>query len=187
MKVSARESGAVGTAPRAVRNDAPVMLRRRFIAARSASGPYHLSHWVQNAVSCCLCCFLVFISSVAFAAPRLIVPSEGIAFGEVAVGSNVVGKVVLRNEGSTTVSVSRIKACCGAKAEMSAMKIPPNGCECCQSPMFPISNWPLANGIGYWQQWQHSSGPLPAILRDLLLLVPSIWLAVRPRGGKNVV
>ena len=127
MKVSARESGAVGTAPRAVRNDALVMLRRRFIAARSAIAPYHLSHWVQYAVSCCLCCFLVFISSVAFAAPRLIVPSEGVAFGEVAVGSNVVGKVVLRNEGSTTVSVSRVKACCGAKAELSSPKIPPKG------------------------------------------------------------
>ena len=150
MNVFARESGAVGTAPRAVRNDAPVMLRRRFIAARSAIAPYHLSHWVQNAVSCCLCCFLVFISSVAFAAPRLIVPSEGIAFGEVAVGSNVVGKVVLRNEGSTTVSVSRVKACCGAKAELSAMKIPPNGCECCQCASVASSN--VANiqlGIGH--------------------------------------
>ena len=40
MKVSARESGAVGTAPRAVRNGAPLMLRRRFIAARSAIAPY---------------------------------------------------------------------------------------------------------------------------------------------------
>ena len=30
-------------------------------------------------------------------------------------------------------------------------------------------------------------GPLPAILRDLILLVPSLWLAVRPRVGKNVV
>ena len=32
-----------------------------------------------------------------------------------------------------------------------------------------------------------SSGPLPAILRDLILLVPSLWLAVRPRDGKNMV
>ena len=124
------------------------------------------------------------LNSVVFAVPRLAVPPEGIAFGEVFVGSNAVGRIELCNGGSATVSVSRVKACCGAKAEMSAMKIPPNGCECCQSPMFPISNWPLANGIGYWQQWQHSSGPLPAILRDLLLLVPSIWLAVRSRGGK---
>ena len=117
----------VGTALRAVRNDAPLMLRWRFIAARSASAPYHLSHWAQDVGSCCLCCFLILISSVAFAAPRLIVPSDGIAFGEVAVGSNVVGKVVLRNEGSATVAVSRVKACCGAKAELSAMKIPPKG------------------------------------------------------------
>ncbi len=87
MKVSARESGAVGTAPRAVRNGAPLMLRRRFIAARSASAPYHLSHWVQYVGSCCLCCFLILISSVAFAAPRLAVPPEGVAFGEVSVGS----------------------------------------------------------------------------------------------------
>ena len=95
---------------------------------------------LQYAVSCCLCCFLILISSVAFAAPRLIVPSEGIAFGEVAVGSNVVGKVVLRNEGSATMSVSRVKACCGAKAELSAMKIPPKGCECCQCESVASSN-----------------------------------------------
>ena len=69
----------------------------------------------------------LFVAWSAIAAPRLIVPLEGITFGEVAVGSNVVGKVVLRNEGSATVAVSRVKACCGAKAELSAMKIPPNG------------------------------------------------------------
>ena len=97
----------VGTALRAVRNGAPLMLRRRFIAARSASAPYHLSHWVAMR--------LQYVANVQ---------------------------------------------------------------------VLPVSNWALANGIGYWQQWQHSSGPLPAILRDLLLLVPSIWLAVRPRGGK---
>ena len=238
-----RESDVVGTALRAVRNDAPVMLRRRFIAARSASAPYHLSHWAQYVGSCCLCCFLVFISSVVFAAPRLIVPSEGIAFGEVAVGSNVVGKVVLRNEGSTTVSVSRVKACCGAKAELSSPKIPPNGCECCQCEnvanlqccQFPIGHWPLeldtfpearcavavplaecvVGPLLVFSRWVRlsaaavsamlavfimalsqaalrgldvscgcfggtsSSGPLPAILRDLLLLVPSLWLTLR--------
>ena len=65
------------------------------------------------------------LNSVTFAAPRLAVPPEGVAIGEVAVGSNVVGRVEIRNVGSTTVSVSRVKACCGAKAELSAMKIPP--------------------------------------------------------------
>ena len=124
------------------------------------------------------------LNSVTFAAPRLAVPPEGGAIGEVAVGSNVVGRVEIRNVGSATVSVSRVKACCGAKAELSAMKIPPNGCECCQFPILPVFNWALATGTGYWQQWQHSSGPLPAILRDLLLLVPSLWLTLRARGAE---
>ena len=141
MKVSARESGAVGTAPRAVRNGAPLVLRWRHIAARTECAPYHLSHWVQYAVSCCLCCFLILISSVAFAAPRLAVPPEGVAIGEVAVGSNVVGRVEIRNVGSATVSVSRVKACCGAKAELSAMKIPPNG-----SAMLSVSLTPQEIG-----------------------------------------
>ncbi len=90
-----------------------------------------LSHWVakrlQYVVSCCLCCFLAFISSMALATPRLEVSPEGIAFGEVPVGSNAVGRIELRNEGNAVVSVSRVKACCGAKAELSAMKIPPKG------------------------------------------------------------
>ena len=150
MKVSARESGAVGTAPRAVRNGAPLVLRWRHIAARTECAPYHLSHWVQYAVSCCLCCFLILISSVVFAAPRLAVPPEGVAIGEVAVGSNVVGRVEIRNVGSATVSVSRVKACCGAKAELSAMKIPPNVCECCQCASVASSNVTnIQLGIGH--------------------------------------
>ena len=103
------------------------MLRLWYFAARTECAPYHLSHWVQYAVSCCLCCFLIVISSVAFAASRLAVPPEGVAIGEVAVGSNAVGRVEIRNVGSAAVSVSRVKACCGAKAELSAMKIPPKG------------------------------------------------------------
>jgi hypothetical protein len=43
--------------------------------------------------------FLAFglASAMASAAPRLAVPPGGIAFGEVRVGSNVVGRAVLRN------------------------------------------------------------------------------------------
>ena len=53
--------------------------------------------------------FLAFglASAMASAAPRLAVPPGGIAFGEVRVGSNVVGRAVLRNEGDAAVSVSR--------------------------------------------------------------------------------
>ncbi len=114
-----------------------------------------LSHWVakrlQYVVSCCLCCFLAFISPVAFAAPRLAVPPEGVAFGEVAVGSNVVGRVEIRNVGNATVSVSRVKACCGVKAGLSAMKIPTKGCECCQCESVASSNVAsFQSAIGNW-------------------------------------
>ena len=71
-------------------------------------------------LSLCLTCS-------SFAAPRLAVNADGIVFGEVSVGSNVVGRTELRNTGNSIISVSRIKACCGAKAELSAMKIPPDG------------------------------------------------------------
>ena len=73
--------------------------------------------------------FLAFglASAMASAAPRLAVSPGGIAFGEVCVGSNVVGRAVLRNEGDAAVSVSRVKACCGATAELSATRIPPKG------------------------------------------------------------
>ena len=49
----------VGTALRAVRNDAAVMLRLWYFAARSASAPYHSSHRLarcfQNAAFVVLC------------------------------------------------------------------------------------------------------------------------------------
>ena len=90
-----------------------------------------------------VCCLLAILFSAwpAIAAPRLAVPPEGIAFGEVAVGSNAVGRIELRNEGNAAVSVSRVKACCGAKAELSAMKIPPNG-----SAMLSVSLTPQEIG-----------------------------------------
>ncbi len=63
----------------------------------------------------------------AAAAPRLAVPPEGIAFGEITIGTNVSGTVELRNVGKVAVNVSRVKACCGATAELSPMAIPPKG------------------------------------------------------------
>ena len=112
----------VGTALRAVRNDAPLMLRWRHIADARDARPYHLSHWVARRWR--------FIADARDARPY-----------------HLSHWVARRFQNVANVQV------------------------------LPVSNWPLANGIGYWQQWQHSSGPLPAILRDILLLVPSLWLA----------
>lgn len=69
----------------------------------------------------------LLLSLPALAAPRLVVPPEGIAFGEVPAGTNVSGRVALRNGGNVPVQVSRVKACCGATAELSPRAIPPNG------------------------------------------------------------
>ena len=69
----------------------------------------------------------LLLSFSVLAAPRLVVPPEGVAFGEVPVGTNVSGKAELRNGGTVPVHVSRVKACCGATAELSPRAIPPNG------------------------------------------------------------
>jgi len=69
----------------------------------------------------------LLLSLPVLAAPRLVVPPEGIAFGEVPAGTNVSGKVELRNGGTVPVHVSRVKACCGATAELSPRAIPPGG------------------------------------------------------------
>ena len=80
--------------------------------------------------------FLAFglASAMASAAPRLAAPpgGGGIAFGEVRVGSNVVGRAVLRNEGDAAVSVSRVKACCGASFYGSAQDSYCEHSECSQ-------------------------------------------------------
>ena len=81
---------------------------------------------------CGASCHVVMLSALALAlsaqaAPRIAVPPEGIALGEIAVGTNVSGTVELRNVGKVAVNVSRVKACCGAAAELSPMAIPPNG------------------------------------------------------------
>ena len=69
----------------------------------------------------------LLLSLPALAEPRLIVPPDGVVFGEVPAGTNVSGRVELRNGGNVPVHVSRVKACCGATAELSPRAIPPNG------------------------------------------------------------
>ena len=74
------------------------------------------------AVFCCLCCFPILS---ALSAPRLAVPPEGVAFGEIAAGEGAAKSVEIRNVSSAPVSVSQVKGCCGADAALSAMCIAP--------------------------------------------------------------
>ena len=62
----------------------------------------------------------------AFAAPRLAVPSEGVAFGEIYAGEGASKSVEITNVSASSVAVSQLKGCCGADAELSSTEIAPS-------------------------------------------------------------
>ena len=59
-------------------------------------------------------------------APRLAVPPEGVAFGEIAAGETASKSIELRNASPSPVTVSQVKGCCGAYAALSSMRIKPS-------------------------------------------------------------
>ena len=59
-------------------------------------------------------------------APRLAVPPEGVAFGEIAAGETASKSIELRNASPSPVAVSQVKGCCGAYAALSSMRIKPS-------------------------------------------------------------
>ena len=61
----------------------------------------------------------------ASAAPRLIVPPEGVAFGEISAGEGAEKAIELRNVSSSPVLISQVKGCCGADAALSTMRLEP--------------------------------------------------------------
>ena len=62
-------------------------------------------------------CMVLFSILSAIASSRLSVPSEGVAFGEIAAGEAASKSIELRNASSSPVAVSQVKGCCGADAE----------------------------------------------------------------------
>ena len=78
--------------------------------------------YIGNIVFCCLCCFLILSIS---AAPHLLVPPEGVPFGEIPAGEAASKSIEIRNASSSPVAVSQVKGCCGADAALSAMRIEP--------------------------------------------------------------
>lgn len=67
----------------------------------------------------------LLLSASLLAAPRLVVPQEGVAFGEIAAGEEASKSIEIRNESSAAVAVSRVVACCGADAALSSVLIRP--------------------------------------------------------------
>ena len=79
---------------------------------------------IKKIILCFALNFVLILSSV-FAAPRLIVPPEGVAFGEIPAGEAAEKAIELRNVSSSPVLISQVKGCCGADAALSTMRIEP--------------------------------------------------------------
>ena len=73
----------------------------------------------------CIALNLLLTTFSVFAAPRLIVPPEGVAFGEIPAGEAAEKAIELRNVSSSPVLISQVKGCCGADAALSTMHIEP--------------------------------------------------------------
>ena len=83
---------------------------------------------------------LIFSFATALAAPRLAVPPEGVAFGEIAAGEEAAKSVEIRNVSSSSVAVSQVKGCCGADAALSAMRIEPGSAATLTVSLKPMSS-----------------------------------------------
>ena len=74
---------------------------------------------------CILLLVATFAAAASWAAPRLIVPPEGVAFGEIPAGESASKSIELHNASPSPVAVSQVKGCCGADAALSAMRVEP--------------------------------------------------------------
>ncbi len=61
-------------------------------------------------------CVIGLMFATALASPRLAIPPEGVAFGEIAAGETASKSIELRNASPSPVTVSHVKGCCGAEA-----------------------------------------------------------------------
>ena len=73
---------------------------------------------------------VLFAGVVAFvlvvsAVPRLEVPAAGVSLREIVAGESASGTATIRNVGDSTLNILRVKACCGATAELSNQNLAP--------------------------------------------------------------
>jgi cytochrome c biogenesis protein CcdA len=81
---------------------------------------------IPQKIILCIAANIVLAVFTASAAPRLIVPPEGVAFGDIPAGEAAEKAIELRNVSSSPVLISQIKGCCGADAALSAMRLEPS-------------------------------------------------------------
>ena len=75
--------------------------------------------------NCVVALCVAFAAPPLPASPRLSVPPEGVAFGEISAGEAATKSVEIRNVSSSPVAVSQVKGCCGADASLSSMLLAP--------------------------------------------------------------
>ena len=80
---------------------------------------------IPQKIILCIAANIVLAVFTASAAPRLIVPPEGVAFGEISAGKAAEKVIELRNVSSSPVLISQVKGCCGADAALSTMRLEP--------------------------------------------------------------
>ena len=117
-------------------------------------------------------------------APRLAVPPEGVAFGEIAAGEAASKSIELHNVSSAPVAVSQVKGCCGAEASLSSMRIEPSSAATlsvslksmlpgefskhvqilCDDPESPVINIPVTGTAVESKTAAASRWTLPAVL-----------------------
>lgn len=74
---------------------------------------------------CALLSAAIFFSVAAAAAPEINVPEKGLQFGEISVGAETSRTIQLLNPSASPVFIYSVRACCGAKASVSSMRIEP--------------------------------------------------------------
>lgn len=117
-------------------------------------------------------------------APRLAVPPEGVAFGEIAAGEAASKSIELHNASPSPVTVSQVKGCCGAEASLSSMRIEPSSAATlsvslksmlpgefskhvqilCDDPESPVINIPVTGTAVESKTAAASRWTLPAVL-----------------------
>jgi len=90
---------------------------------------------------------LIFSFATALAAPRLAVPPEGVAFGEIAAGEEAAKSIEIRNVSSSPVAVSLVKGCCGADAALSSMRVEPGSAATLTVSLKPMSSGEFTKNV----------------------------------------
>ena len=114
---------------------------------RSAGGPpaphpmRAIAPDVRIGVKICVLLLIALSALPALAAPRLAVPPEGVAFGEIAAGEGASKSIEIQNVSTFPVAVAQVKGCCGADASLSAMLIAPS-----ESATLTVSLHPMLPG-----------------------------------------